>query len=70
MDQKNMKVQCLCGHENHIEMPLDDHRTVRIECTSSCRTARQLRLDITPEHQARVVEFGPVASVVRFPART
>ena len=41
-----MKVQCLCGHENHIEMPFDDMSTVRINCTRACQQARELRLSL------------------------
>jgi hypothetical protein len=43
-----MEVYCLCGQQNHIEMPLEDTRRVRINCTSSCRTARQLKADLAP----------------------
>lgn len=41
-----MRITCLCGHENHIEMPFDDTSTHRINCTSACRTARQLKAEL------------------------
>ena len=40
-----MNVRCFCGHENHVEMPFDDPSTVTIACTSSCRAARQSKLE-------------------------
>ncbi len=40
-----MDVKCLCGHEDHVEMPFDDTRTIRIACTASCRAVRQTKLE-------------------------
>ncbi len=39
-----MKIYCLCGHENHEEMPFEDHSGLRIPCTSACRRAREDRI--------------------------
>lgn len=41
-----MKVVCACGHEDHIEWPLDDTSTVHISCTNACQRARQLKVEL------------------------
>lgn len=42
-----MRIVCTCGHENTTLMPFEDTHIEHIACTNACRTARQLRVEMS-----------------------